>query len=82
MPEGKINHLSKKSRHSKSDVAGMLELPGCGFKTARNDTPRVLMDQGGNMQKQMNSVNREMEILKNEPERNDSDQKHCSRIEE
>jgi hypothetical protein len=23
-----------------------------------------------------------MEILKNEPERNDSDQKHCSRIEE
>lgn len=60
----------------------MLELPGCGFKTARNDTPRVLMDQVGNMQKQMDSVNREMEILKNEPERDDSDQKHCSRNEE
>lgn len=26
--------------------------------------PRVLMDQVGNMQKQMSSVNREMEILK------------------
>lgn len=34
------------------------------------------------MQKQMNSVNREMEIFKNELERNDSDQKYCSRIEE
>lgn len=54
----------EKEQASQSDVAGMLELPGWGFKTARNDMPRVLMDQVGNMQKQMNSVNRGMEILK------------------
>lgn len=73
--------FEEKEQARQSDVASMLELPGCGFKTARNDTPRALMDQVGNMQKQMDSVNREMEILKNEPERDDSDQKHCSRNE-
>lgn len=64
VPEGKISHVKKKEQASQSDVAGMLELPGWGFKPARKDMPRVLMDQVGNMQKQMSSVNREMEILK------------------
>lgn len=54
----------EKEQALQSDVAGMLELPGWGFKPARKDMPRVLMDQVGNMQKQMSSVNREMEILK------------------
>ena len=54
----------EKEQASQSDVAGMLELPGWGVKPARKDMPRVLMDQVGNMQKQMSSVNREMEILK------------------
>ena len=61
----------------------MLELSYWEIKTAMFNMLRVLMEEIGNMQEQMGSINRKMKILLfEESKRKARDQKHCNWNEE
>lgn len=48
-----------------TDMAGMLALPDWEFKTTMINMLRALMEKVDNMQKQMDSLNRQMKIIRN-----------------
>lgn len=74
--------FEEKEQASQSDVAGMLELPGWGFKTARNDMPRVFNGSRREHAETDEWCKQRDGNPENEPDRNDSHQQHCPRNEE
>ena len=54
---------------SRPDIAGMLELPDCEFKTGMTDMVRAVIGKVDSVQEHMDIVSREMDILqKNQKE--------------
>lgn len=67
---------------SEQDMEGVLELSDWGCKTTVINMLRALMDKVDSLQKQMDSVSREIEIPRCNFKKRDRDKKYCNRIEE